>query len=111
MAFIRRNGENSITWVLESADDALPARIAEFVKIFDYYAQRKESITDNFTMQLLALQAHTLLEVAKKQEADLKRLKQLEADMAALKKEMLEMKGPQTLDKPKLPRPKAPKNP
>jgi len=109
MARLERTSDSAYTWVLESSGDALSDRMAEFRQIFNHYVQRDQTITDQFTLQLLLLQADALTAMAKKQEAELKRLKQLEADMAALKKEMMELKNPPALDKPKLPRPQ--KNP
>ena len=106
MAYVRKEGENRITWVIENSDGPLSARVEELSTIFDYYAKRKESINDDFTMQLLSMQAKALAQLARQQEAELKKLRALEADMAALKKDMAEMKSPQSLEKKKLPAPK-----
>ncbi len=106
MAYVRKDGENRITWIIEKADGTLAERVDELSTIFDYYARRKESINDDFTMQLLSMQAKALAVAARQQEAEMKKLRQLEADMAAMKKDIAEMKSPQSLEKKKLPAPK-----
>ena len=106
MAYIRRDGDKKITWIIEKADGTLPERLSELATIFAYYAERSESINDDFTMQLLTMQAKSLAQLARQQEAEMAKLRTLESDMSALKKEVADMKGPQSLDKKKLPAPK-----
>ncbi len=106
MAYIRREGENKVTWVIEKSGGTLAEQVSELAVIFDYYAGRKESINDDFVMQLLAMQAKALSYMAKSEEAQLRQLQKLNGDVARLQEELAEMKSPKSLEKKKLPAPK-----
>jgi len=116
MVKIRKKPEGGITWVLEG--ETLPERLEEFATIFNFHARESGGtrLDPRFTAELLALQTRAMVEMARAQENELKRLRELEREFALFRAEILaEVNAlrnpiPPSLDKPRLRAPKKPEN-
>ncbi len=116
MVKIRKKPEGGITWVLEG--ETLPERLEEFATIFNFHARESggTKLDPRFTAELLELQTRAMVQMARAQETELKRLRELEREFALFRAEILAevktLRNPPSsgLDKPKLKAPKKPDN-
>lgn len=106
MVKIRREG-NGTTWLLEG--ETLPERLDELTEIFKFYSRKDGQTMDpRFMAEVMALQTQALAHMARAQEQEMERLRKVEKDMDALRKEftaaMQELKAPAQgrLNKPAL---------
>ena len=105
MVKIRREG-NKTTWLLEA--DTLPERLEELSEIFNFHSKENSSerIDQRFMAEIMALQTRALAEMARAQEEELQRLRNVEKELAELRtefrNEIENLKQPQhgKLDKP-----------
>lgn len=103
MARYTHHSNGSGTWRIECDESApLSARLKELREIFNYYTDEPKMRTtgDHFLLQLVGIQTAALEKAARQQEDDMALLKR---EIAALKKDVAEMKNPPSmpLDKPK----------
>jgi len=86
MVKIRREG-NKTTWLLE--EDTLSGRLRELAVIFNHHSRESadDRMDPRFMAETLSMQAESLAEMARKQEAEIERLRQIERDLAELRAE------------------------
>lgn len=86
MVKIRRES-NKTTWLLEA--DTLPERLEELTEIFNFHSkeQSSERIDQRFMAEIMALQTKSLAEMARAQEEEIERLRNVEKELAALREE------------------------
>lgn len=106
MARLRTDNNGSKTWMIESGDTTpLSDQLSELAAIFNY--EGRHHGPNRLLFQLLDYKATWLADAARRQERDMKSLKDdvraLKEALEDMKKEMAALKDPQTpgLDKPK----------
>lgn len=99
MKIIRR--QNQQTYMLES--DTVSGHFDELAEIFNHLARKSSS--DRFTMQLMEMQCQLSAKTARRQEEELKTLRETQKRLEALEREVRQLKKPDVikLDKPHKP--------
>lgn len=97
MVKIRREG-NGTTWLLEG--ETLPERLDELTEIFKFYSRKDGQTMDpRFMAEVMSLHTQALAQMARMQEEEMNRLRKVESEVAAMRKEfkaaMEKMENPQ----------------